>query len=172
MTDQNRPAKLPAQKTDSGSKDPAFLQSGNKVMHKKILYASQSAPVCEGGLIEIYRREVLPQKTRTVRLWGTKCSADVMQTLLGYEVRAQRKRIQCPDLVTARYLKLFSEIGCHTIRLPYDPTLTARIVPVLEAAYQNIMSTVARIFPADYRLRQYVLRKICAIVRDELRNSA
>lgn len=141
-------------------------------MHRKILRASQADPVYEGGVVEIYSREVLPQKTRTVRLLGTKCSADIIQTLLGYEVQAQRKRIQCPDLVTARYLKLFSEIGCHTIRLPYDPTITARIVPILESAYQNIAKTVARIFPDDPRFRQYVLRKICAIVREQLSDAA
>jgi hypothetical protein len=171
MTQQNKSAKPPAQKSHAGSTDAEFLRGGSKVMHKKILRVSQSAAVYEGGVIEIYRREVLPQKTRTVRLLGTKCSADILQTLLGYEVQAQRKRIQCPDLVTARYLKLFSEIGCHTIRLPYDPTLTARIIPVMEAAYENIFKTVARIFPDDTRLRQYVLQKICALVRDELRDA-
>jgi len=140
-------------------------------MHKKIFQTSQSAPDFEGGIIEIYRREVLSNKTRTVRLLGTKCSANIMQTLLGYEVQAQHKRIQCPDLVTARYLKLFSEIGCHTIRLPYDPTLTARLVPTLESAYQNIKDIVVKIFPQGPKLRQYVIQKIYTIVRDELRNA-
>lgn len=169
MSPQNGGMSASSQNTFPFSTDPSFLQGGNKVMHKKILRASQSDPRYEGGIIGMYRREVLAQRTRTVRLLGTKCSADVIQTLLGYEVQAQQKRIQCPDLVTARYLKLFSEIGCHTIRLPYDPTLTARIIPVLESAYENIMATVAGIFPDDPKLRQYVLRKICAILREELR---
>jgi len=140
-------------------------------MHQKILRTSQSDPHYQGGIIEIYRREVMPQKTRTVRLLGTKCSADILQTLLGYEVQAQRKRIQCPDLVTARYLKIFSELGCHTVRLPYDPTLTSRIIPILESSYQSIIKTVERIFPDDQRFRQYVLRKIFAIVRNALRDA-
>ncbi|MBN2317768.1 MAG: hypothetical protein JXR49_01770 [Acidobacteria bacterium] len=140
-------------------------------MHHKIFQASQSAADLHGGLIEIYRREVLTQKTRTVRLLGVKCAAKIIQTLLGYEVQAVHKRIHCPDLVTARYLKLFSELGCHSIRLPYDPTVTARLIPTMESALQSIMDTVAIIFPKDLKRRQYVIRKVFAIVRNELRNS-
>lgn len=154
-----------------GRTPSAFINSSRKVMHHKIFQASQSAADLHGGLIEIYRREVLTQKTRTVRLLGVKCAAKIIQTLLGYEVQAVHKRIHCPDLVTARYLKLFSELGCHSIRLPYDPTVTARLIPTMESALQSIMDTVAIIFPKDLKRRQYVIRKVFAIVRNELRNS-
>ena len=140
-------------------------------MHRNIYQASQSAADLQGGLVEIYRREVITQKTRTVRLLGVKCAAKVIQTLLGYEVQAMHKRIHCPDLVTARYLKLFSGLGCHSIRLPYDPTITARLIPIIESAHQSILDTVAAIFPKDLKRRQYVIRKIFAIVRTELRNA-
>lgn len=140
-------------------------------MHRKIFQASQEAADLNGGLVEIYRTEVVTQKTRTVRLLGVKCAAKIIQTLLGYEVQAMHKRIQCPDLVTARYLKLFSELGCHSIRIPYDPTVTARLIPIMESAFQSIMDTVARIFPKDLKRRQYVVRKIFAVVRNELRNA-
>ena len=140
-------------------------------MHSKILQASQSAGDLHGGLLEIYRREVLTQQTRTVRLLGVKSSAKIIQTLLGYEVQSMHKRIHCPDLVTARYLKLFSELGCHSIRLPYDPTVTARLIPTMESALQSIMDTVYGIFPKDLTRRQYVIRKVFAILRNELRNA-
>lgn len=161
----------PTVKSFSTVSDPSFIRGSAKVMHKKILQASQDSPDFEGGIVAMYRRDVLSQKTRTVRLLGTKCSAAIIQTLLGYEVQARHKRIHCPDLVTARYLKLFSEIGCHTIRLPYDPTITARLIPVMEAAALNISDSVERIFPRDPKFRQYVTRKIYAIVREELRNA-
>ncbi len=149
----------------------SFINGSNKVMHRKIFQASQEAADLNGGLVEIYRTEVVTQKTRTVRLLGVKCAAKIIQTLLGYEVQAMHKRIQCPDLVTARYLKLFSELGCHSIRIPYDPTVTARLIPIMESAFQSIMDTVARIFPKDLKRRQYVVRKIFAVVRNELRNA-
>ncbi|MEJ2109104.1 MAG: hypothetical protein P8Z37_04160 [Acidobacteriota bacterium] len=120
----------------------------------------------------MYRKEVLSQKTRTVRLLGTKCSARIIQSLLGFEVQARHKRIQCPDLVTARYLKIFSEIGCHTVRLPYDPTLTERIIPQMESAYQNIEATVKKVFPHNPKLHRYVIQKIFAIIREEIRDAA
>jgi hypothetical protein len=146
-----------------------FMDVNGKILHRKILMASQTAPGLQGGLVETYRRDVCPQKTRTVRLLGVKCAAEIIQTLLGYEVQAQQKRIQCPDLVTARYLRLFSEFGCRTIRLPYDPTLTGSLIPLLEAAQKSILDTVARIFPKDRELQQYVIRKIYAILREEFR---
>jgi hypothetical protein len=154
-----------------GRPPSAFINSSHKIMHHKIIQVSQNAVDLHGGLIEIYRREVLTQKTRTVRLLGVKCAAKIIQTLLGYEVQAAHKRIHCPDLVTARYLKLFSELGCHSIRLPYDPTVTARLIPIMESALQSILDTVAGIFPKDLKRRQYVIRKVFAIVRDELRNA-
>ncbi|MBN2241330.1 MAG: hypothetical protein JW793_01470 [Acidobacteria bacterium] len=149
-----------------------FIDSSSKVLHRKILQASQNASVLRGGLVEIYRAEVLTQKTRTVRLLGVKCTANIIQTLLGYEVQAMHKRIHCPDLVTARYLKLFSDLGCHSIRLPYDPTLTARLIPDMEASLNRLLDIVSGIFPRDPKRRQYVIRKLFAIVRKELRNAA
>jgi len=147
-----------------------FVQK-NKIMHRKILDASQSAPDLHGGLIAIYRNEVLSQKTRTVRLLGIKNAATILQTLLGYEVQARHKRINCPDLVTARYLKLFSELGCHTIRIPYDPTSTARLIPLMENAHKSISDTITRLFPKDTKCQQYALQKICTIIRNELRKT-
>jgi len=153
----------------SAINDSVIVQSNNKVMHRRILNTSQSAPELHGGILEIFRREVLPQKTRTVRLVGIKSAAVIIQTLLGYEVQARHKRIHCPDLVTARYLKLFSELGCRLIRLPYDPTVTARLIPTLEMSHQRIKDTVAEIFPDESKRRQYVIQKIYTIVRNELR---
>ena len=60
------------------------------------------------AFMDAYRQRVLSQKTRTIRLLGRKSSAKIIHTLLGYEVQASYKRIQCPDLVTARYIRLFS----------------------------------------------------------------
>ena len=150
--------------------DSNFIQN-NKILHHKILETSQSADNLNGGLIEMYRRDVLSEKTRTVRLVGVKSDAKIIQSLLGYEVQARHKRINCPDLVTARYLKLFSELGCHSIRLPYDPTSTARLIPLMEQAFQRVKDTVDEIFPENPKLQQYTLQKIYTIIRNELRSS-
>jgi len=121
------------------------------------------------GIIEIYRMEVLPIKARTVYLLGRKCPARIIHTLLGYEVQAWYKRIQCPDLVTARYLKLFTELGCGRIRLPYDPTVTGRLIPELEAAQERLAEGVKRLFPRDRARQLYVLRSFYGLIRSKLR---
>jgi hypothetical protein len=121
------------------------------------------------GLVEVYRSEVLPVKTRTLRLFGRKNAARIVHSLLGYEVKAGSKRIQCPDLVTARYLRLFSALGCRSIRLPYDPTVTGRILPEMEYAMVRIDAGVQDLFPDDTLLRRYVTERLYRLLRRRLR---
>jgi hypothetical protein len=135
-----------------------------KIQHIQILRESEIF----SGLIESYRTRVLTQKTRTIPLLGRKSSAKILFTLLGYEVKASYKRIQVPDLVTARYLRLFSEIGCHSIRLPYDPTLTEKLIPEFEATISGIKAIAGERFPQDPQTQQYVIRMIFSIIRREL----
>jgi hypothetical protein len=140
------------------------IRARNKIPHVEILQAAQSCT----NLVEIYHDQVLTQTTRTIRLLGRKSSVRILHTLLGYEVQASYKRIQCPDLVTARYLRIFSELGCHSIKLPYDPTITARLVPDLEAALEFITANIKQLFPQSSRLQQYVTWKIYGIIRRKL----
>ncbi len=119
--------------------------------------------------MEAYRAKVLTQDTRTIRLLGKKGPARILHTLLGYEVQASYKRIQCPDLVTARYLKLFTELGCRSIKLPYDPTLTADLIPQFEDMVDKIAKQVAQYFPQDVSMQHYVLRRLFSIIRRQLR---
>jgi hypothetical protein len=120
------------------------------------------------ALITTYRTRVLTQKTRTIRLLGRKSSAKILHTLLGYEVQASYKRIQCPDMPTARYLRLFSELGCHSIKLPYDPTLTEELIPWFEATAEGIKEEISGLFPGDIPTHQYVIRRVYEIIRHEL----
>lgn len=124
------------------------------------------------GIAEIYRDEVLSVQTRSIRLLGQKCTAKIIHTLLGYEVKATYKRIHCPDHATACYLKLFTELGCGRIRIPYDPTITARLIPELEAVQGRLSRGVRELFPQNRTLQLYVLRKIYAILRRQIHSEA
>lgn len=135
-----------------------------KISHREILRKSRS----DSDLIQVYRDRVLTQNTRTIRLLGRKSSAKILNTLLGYEVQASYKRIQCPDLVTARYLRLFSELGCHSIKLPYDPTLTEQLIPGLEATIISVKQQIADLFPADNSAQKYTTRRVYEILRRQL----
>jgi hypothetical protein len=136
-----------------------------KIPHQEIL---RSFPRF-AHLLDTYRQKILSQKTRTIRLLGKKSSAKILHTLLGYEVQASYKRIQCPDLVTARYIRLFSELGCHTVHLPYDPTLTAELIPEFEATVNDFTHQIRTLFPGDASRQHYVIRRVFEIIRSRLR---
>ena len=169
--------RTPIRKTPPAPADDAPLLSSlagegmrkTRIPHQKILRALEGNPDGSTSLVEIYRRQVLPVRTRTIRLPGRKSPARILTTLLGYEVLASRKRIQCPDMVTARYLKLFAELGCRTIKLPYDPTATARLLPELEGCIEKIVSGIEALFPENKPVQRYVLRNMYGILRSRLR---
>ncbi len=85
-----------------------------------------------------YGEEVLSGRTRVVSLPGRKCEPRILNTFLGFELQVAQKRITCPDMSTARYLKIFAEIGMPSIKAPYDPTLTASVVPQFEQSLKKI----------------------------------
>ncbi len=151
---------------DGGSK--SIELSHNRIPHQRILEALQTCPQAGRGIAEIYLHEVLPIPTRTIQLLGRKCSASIRHSLLGFEVQAFYKRIHCPDMPTARYLKLFTELGCRRIRLPYDPTVTERILEELESAFAHLGNGVREIFPENRKLQVYVFQKLCGWVRHQL----
>jgi hypothetical protein len=138
--------------------------AGGAIKHQRLLRASGNY----AGLIRTYREQVLSQKTRTIRLLGRKSSSKIIHTLLGFEVQASYKRIQCPDMVTARYLRLFSELGCHAIKLPYDPTITEKLISEFEAMVEGINREIHDSFPADPAIQRYVTQKVYAIIRRHL----
>jgi hypothetical protein len=88
--------------------------------------------------VRFYQEEILSLQTRTVTLLGRKCRPKLMYTFLGYELKLGRKRLTCPDMVTVRYLKIFAQLGCKSIEIPYDPTHTARVLPFLERLFDAI----------------------------------
>ncbi len=151
--------------TDKGPTEMPFGLNDRKIPYQQILQSVENYP----DFLNSYKTRVLTQKTRTIRLLGRKSPAKIIHTLLGYEVQASYKRIHCPDLVTARYLRLFSELGCHSIKLPYDPTLTAEIIPEFEGMLDALTGKIQKLFPRDASLQHRVIRNVFAVIRRHLR---
>ena len=120
-------------------------------------------------LSHIYAQEVLSRPTRVVSLPGRKCQPQIVDTFLGYELKALRKRITCPDMSTARYLRIFAEIGMPAIRTPYDPTLTIRLVPELEKSFKQIKELLQN-EDLPPKSHQGELRNIYRRIRDRLKS--
>lgn len=151
----------------SPERDRILASEKQRIPHQ-LISKSFAETLGPRDIVQIYRQQVLPIKTRTMILLGRKNQSTIINTLLGYELQSSYKRIHCPDLVTARYLKVFSDLGCRRIRLPYDPSVTAQIVPDLEWAMKRITSGVRDLFPLSRDTQTYVLQRLFSIIRSEL----
>ncbi len=115
-----------------------------------------------------YGKEVLSGQTRVVSLPGRKCEPRILNTFLGFELQVAQKRITCPDMSTARYLRVFAEVGMPTVRAPYDPTLTTSVLPQLERALKKIKDLLLE-ENLNREQHQSKLRNTYRKVRDNLK---
>lgn len=93
----------------------------------------------------IYSGKIRSQRTRSVRIDSPAREniAEIQYTLLGIELRIGKKRLVCPDLATARYLRAFARIGCREIAVPYDITRISTLADELETAWQQTLLILA-----------------------------
>ncbi len=115
-----------------------------------------------------YGEEVLSGRTRVVSLPGRKCEPRILNTFLGFELQVAQKRITCPDMSTARYLRIFSEVGMPSIRAPYDPTLTTCVLPQLEQSLKRIKDLLLE-ENLNRKRHQLKLRNIYRNIRKNLK---
>jgi hypothetical protein len=109
-----------------------------------------SAPAIASKIIEmlgdswiplLYRNSITPLRTRAYSIGSPARNAviEVQHTLLGVELKIGKKRLQCPDLSTARYLSVFARLGCTEVAVPYDITKISRLADELESTWQRIL---------------------------------
>jgi hypothetical protein len=122
-----------------------------------------------GGMwiADIYREKVRPQRTRSVQLGlpEKENEPEILHTLLGIELKVGKKRIACPDLATARYLRVFARIGCREVAVPYDITKISVVADELETAWHKMMlllmrQTAGMSAPASGRVRGSLIREL------------
>lgn len=89
----------------------------------------------------IYAEKVRVKRTRSYHLDipVRENRADIQYTLLGIELKVGRKRFACPDLATARYLRVFARLGCRDFALPYDISQISGLADELETAWQRTL---------------------------------
>lgn len=81
------------------------------------------------GRTRSYRMEIPERENR----------ADIQHTLLGIELKVGKIRLSCPDLSTARFLRVFARIGCRDVAIPYDITEIPVQADELECAWQKTL---------------------------------
>jgi hypothetical protein len=103
------------------------------------IIAEIRAEMADEWLPRIYAGKVRSGRTRSYKVDIAKREHDpaIQYTLLGIELKVGRKRFACPDLATARYLRVFVRLGCPEFAIPYDISLISGIADELETSWQR-----------------------------------
>jgi hypothetical protein len=122
------------------------------------------AALGEEWMPSIYEARVRSDRTRAYDLQVPKKEniAEIQYTLLGIELKVGRRRFACPDLATARYLRVFARLGCASFAVPYDITRISPIADDLETAWQRTLLMLESSGMADARSR------VVKAIRDEI----
>ena len=94
----------------------------------------------------IYREKVRTQRTRAYKLEipQRENQAEIFHTLLGVELKVGKRRFTCPDLATARFLRVFARIGCTHLAVPYDITRISPLADELETSWQRLLLEIEK----------------------------
>jgi hypothetical protein len=119
----------------------------------------------------IYSRKVRPQRTRSFSLEipERENEAEILHTLLGIELKVGKRRFACPDLSTARYIRVFARAGCTFFAVPYDITAVPALADELDTAWHKLLLAIdnSQAGRSGSRLRSALLAEI----RNELKSA-
>src|SRR6186713_2727368 len=93
------------------------------------------------SIATIYSQRIRTIRTRSYALEIPERENDVqiLHTLLGIELKVGRRRFACPDLPTARYMRVFARLGCGEFAVPYDITKISTLADELETSWQRAL---------------------------------
>jgi len=117
----------------------------------------------------IYSGKVRSQRTRSYKLDIPKRenAPEIQYTLLGIELKVGRKRFACPDLATARYLRVFARLGCREFAIPYDISTISGFADELETSWQRSLVLLEKLVPTD--LLPSARATLVKTMRDEIK---
>ena len=88
---------------------------------------------------DLSKKRFVSQRTRVIAARSARArenQAEIQYTLLGIELKVGKRRFACPDLATARYMRVFARIGCREFAVPYDITQISAAADELETSWQ------------------------------------
>ncbi|MBX3295315.1 MAG: hypothetical protein KF762_06355 [Acidobacteria bacterium] len=116
---------------------------------------------------QIYADRVRPLRTRAFEMDIAERESlpEIMDTLLGCELKAGRVRVQCPTRPVARYLAVFARLGCRKVAVPYDITQIPELADEFERAWavaeRQLALAAAGLSPQSAgRLRAALIREM------------
>ena len=125
------------------------------------------------AIADIYAQKIRTLRTRSCALEipERENEVQILHTLLGIELKVARRRFACPDLATARYMRVFARLGCREFAIPYDITRISTLADELETEWQRallMLETSGSVLagPQQKRRRSGLLRSIRAKIGD------
>lgn len=94
---------------------------------------------------------------------------EILHTLLGIELKVGNQRFACPDLATARYLRVFARIGSREFAIPYDITRISSLADEFETSWhQTLLLLAEAISSSDASVRGRLRSSLVRKLRDEI----
>lgn len=127
------------------------------IRFESVKFMSEFADPATFSIPEIYAEKIRPLRTRscTLDIPERENEAEILHTLLGIELKVGRRRFACPDLATARYMRVFARLGCRSFAIPYDITRISRLADELETSWQKMLLAVE----SDTRAKSAIAKK-------------
>ncbi len=125
----------------------------------------------ERWLPTIYVEKIRSQRTRSIELEiaERENQAEIQYTLLGIELKVGRRRFACPDLSTARYMRVFARVGCAEFAIPYDISKIPAAADELETAWQwTLLQLDETCRDRSSKSVSQIRSKLIRAIRDEL----
>jgi hypothetical protein len=121
--------------------------------------------LADAWIADLYEKKVRSQRTRAFSLDipERENKPEILHTLLGVELKVGNRRFACPDLATARYMRVFARIGIRGFAVPYDITKISVIADELETAWQRMLllvETAQFTSAARSRLRSALIKQL------------
>ena len=127
----------------------------------------------ESWLPALYRDKIRSQRTRAyvLDIQEKEQRPEILHTLLGIELKVGKHRFACPDLATARYLRVFARIGCREFAIPYDITKISTAADELETSWHQMLLllehvSVEKTAAAAGRMRSALIKSVRAQLED------
>jgi hypothetical protein len=125
------------------------------------------------SIAAIYATKIRTLRTRscTLEIPERENEVHILHTLLGVELKVGRRRFACPDLATARYMRVFARMGCLEFAIPYDITRISALADELETEWQRALlvvetSTLGLTGQRQKRQRTLLVKSIRSKIRD------
>lgn len=122
-------------------------------------------------IARIYAEQVRPLRTRSFEMEIPERlnRPEIHHTLLGIDLKIGKRRINCPDLATARYLRVFARIGCRKVAVPYDITKISALADKLDSGWHR-MFLLADAAASSQQAAARCRSTLIGMLRDEITN--